>query len=248
MKCFHLIFNGKRVDGEVRPTGSYGRYKITAENEDGDTFSIETTDAIVYDYISSDMDEDAENREYAEAWMLHRFEDEDNWLYKATYKAYPTNVTIFYGGHSFKLDCDLQGEVFDCTEELREWLDDSLWEIRESLNNYDDLIVSLCCSLDRYIKGVYDGEDDKEEVKGRTLSDVREEFGGEIQNIFDSSTDKDRRFYELWLRTEPTVSQWNTLRSWGFMVSKNISWEGGRPVTIWEVQHRDKDKIEFVIA
>ena len=101
MKYFHL--NGKRVDGIIACRG-YGRYKITAENENGDTFSTVTTDSEVYDYI--DDDDNEEKREYAEDWMLHRFEDEDNWLYKATYKAYPTNVTIFYGEYSFGLDCD----------------------------------------------------------------------------------------------------------------------------------------------
>lgn len=151
MKYFHLDFDGKRVDGTIACTGSYGRYRITAENENGDTFSMETTDSEVYDYI--DDEDNEEKREEAEEWLLRKFEDEGNWRFKATYKAYPTNVTIFYNDNFFDLGCDFGGELFDNRKELKEWLDDSLWQVRESLNNYEDLVANLCDSLDRHVRG-----------------------------------------------------------------------------------------------
>jgi hypothetical protein len=154
MKYFHLDFKGERVDGEIARTGSYGRYKITAEKENGDTFSMETTDSEVYDYIDDEYNE--EKRGEAEEWILYRFENESNWRFKATYKAFPTNVTIFYNDAFFDLVCDFGGELFDNRNDLKEWLDDSLWHIKDLLNNYDDLVSSLCDSLDRLVRGIYE--------------------------------------------------------------------------------------------
>lgn len=83
-------------------------------------------------------------------WDAVRYRIQNEKSMRATVKTYPTNATVFYGDKTISIDYDFQDPTFfESKEEVREWIDDQLTEIRDA-ENYDDIVLSLEIKLDKY--------------------------------------------------------------------------------------------------
>lgn len=83
-------------------------------------------------------------------WEAVRLRVKNEKSMRATIKTYPTNATVFYGDKTISIDYDFQDPTFfESKEEVREWIDDQLTEIRDA-ENYEDIVLSLEIELDKY--------------------------------------------------------------------------------------------------
>lgn len=147
-------FNG--ISGTISRKKGYGSYVIEAENESGDTISRTTNDSLLYDIINSDPNSDEEldkKEETIKSLCKSLKEDSENWKYYARIKCYPTNADLWYGEEHFNINYDLQDpEFFESEKEMKEWITDTLWDIKDNLINYDDICRDLCGHLCYYCK------------------------------------------------------------------------------------------------
>lgn len=146
-------FNINGISGRIDYNRSYGRrYLITAENEFGDTFTQTTDDSEIFDYIDEEDEALEKKREEAEESVERLLTDEESWQRKATIKTYRTNATIFYGEEWKEIYYDLAPDFFTSYKEIEEWIDDGLEEIKDKLNNYEDIKKSLVDRLSEFMK------------------------------------------------------------------------------------------------
>lgn len=146
-------FNINGISGRIDYNRSYGRrYLITAENEFGDTFTQTTDDSEIFDYIDEEDEALEKKREEAEESVERLLTDEESWQRKATIKTYRTNATIFFGEEWKEIYHDLAPDFFTSYKEIEEWIDDGLEEIKDKLNNYEDIKKSLIDRLSEFMK------------------------------------------------------------------------------------------------
>ena len=100
--------------------------------------------------IPDDIMEVKEAKGIQYIWDAVRYRIQNEKSMRATVKTYPTNATVFYGDKTISIDYDFQDPTFfESKEEVREWIDDQLTEIRDA-ENYDDIVLSLEIKLDKY--------------------------------------------------------------------------------------------------
>ena len=146
-------FNINGISGRVDYNRSYGkRYLITAENEFGDTFAQTTDDSEIFDYIDEEDEALEKKREEAEESVERLLTDEESWKRKATIKTYRSNATIFFGEEAKEIYYDFSADFFDSYKEAKEWIDEELEEIKDKINNYDDIKQSLMIRVCEFIK------------------------------------------------------------------------------------------------
>lgn len=100
--------------------------------------------------VPQDVHDVAKRKGIQYIWDAVRYRIQNEKSMRATVKTYPTNATVFYGDKTISIDYDFQDPTFfESKEEVREWIDDQLTEIRDA-ENYEDIVLSLEIELDKY--------------------------------------------------------------------------------------------------